>query len=90
MRVRPMLITESGARMASFTGLPLSCDAVGRAEVVHLGASAVPEDLDVLAGDARVVDGDVGVAAPADHGATWVIGYRLPPMSSTGVHATCP
>ena len=50
-------------------GVAVEQGAVGRAEVVDLGASAVPEDLDVLAGDAGVVHGDVGVGAAADHGA---------------------
>src|SRR5690606_11319543 len=43
--------------------------AVGGAEVIDLAPLAIPEDLDVLARDAAVVDGDVGVAAATDDGA---------------------
>ncbi len=58
-----------GRQRGAIDGLAVEQRAVGRAEVVDLRALAVPEHLDVLAGDAGVIHGDVGVAAAADHGA---------------------
>ena len=59
-------MTESGCSGAFVRGLPFELRAVRRAEVGGLGARAVPQDLDVLAGRAGVLHGDVGVAASAD------------------------
>ncbi len=51
IRVRPISITESGSRGAFDSGSPPSFEAVCRPEIAGLGALAVPEDLDVLAGN---------------------------------------